>query len=114
MDPRTVLYRSAYSVCHSPNDFAKARCLRHVPCKNMTCPTVERVGLSRTHVSRSRKSETKGMTSFIRESDNPLHPARFQHLAERMFGICEQRGWKHDELPEGNRPFQFWPWGADR
>jgi hypothetical protein len=27
------------------------------------------------------------MTSFIRESDNPLHPARFQHLAERIFGI---------------------------
>ena len=58
-------------------------------------------------------SRSDAMNSFVRGTNDPANPARFQHLAERMFGICEQRGWKHDPMPESQRPFTFWPWGSD-
>jgi hypothetical protein len=52
------------------------------------------------------------MSSFIREGGDPSNRARFQHLRDRLFGICEQLGLKHTEAADGSL-IAFWPWGDD-
>jgi hypothetical protein len=36
-----------------------------------------------------------------------------QHMLQRLWGICEQNSWKHEDPQPGKAPLAFWPWGED-